>query len=128
MNFRNRKLVISVRTIFGLFMVFSGVSGIFAGSSMQGIPEPMIPMMKILWATGIFQMIKVTEIVGGAMLVFGFLPALGAIFLAPIAVGIIIVNARTNPAFLPMGIIVALFNAYMGYAYWDKFKALFEPK
>ena len=108
-------------------MIFSGVSGLMAGfSGMQGIPEPMVAMTQTLWDTGIFQIIKVTEIVAGLMLVTGFFPWLAAIFLAPLAVGIIIVNARISPAYLPMGAIVALLNIYLGYVYWDKYKALFK--
>lgn len=128
MNFRNKKLVLAARLLLGLFILFSGVSGLMAGSSMQGIPEPMIPVMMVLWKTGIFHMIKITEVMVGLMLLAGFLPALAAIFLAPISVGVIVFNACLSPAFLPAGIIVALFNAYLGYAYWDKYKALFDRK
>ena len=125
MNLRNRKAVLTVRTILGLLFVFSGVTGFLAGSSMKGIPEAMIPTMKVLWETGIFQMIKVTEIVAGLMLICGFLPQLAAIFIAPISVGIIIVNSRIAPANLGLGIVVALINIYLGYIYWEKYKALF---
>jgi len=109
-----------------LFMIFSGVSGLLGGSSAQGIPAPMVEPMKVLWSTGIFQMIKVTEMVAGLMLVIGFLPALAAIFLAPIAVGIIVFTGRLTPAFMPMGLFVCLCEAYLGYVYWDKYKALFD--
>lgn len=129
MNFRNKKLVIILRTIFGLFMIFSGVSGLMAGfSGLEGIPEPMQAMTQTLWDTGIFQMIKVTETIAGIMLVAGFLPWLAAIFLAPIAVGIIIVNARISPAYLPMAIIVTLLTMYLGYAYWNKYRKLFDRR
>lgn len=126
MNLRNRKAVIAVRVLLGLFILFSGVSGLMAGSSMEGIPQPMVEVMRVFWTTGIFHMIKITEIVAGLMLVSGFLPALAAIFLAPICIGVIIFNARMSPAFLPTGIIVTILNAYLGYAYWDKYKKLFE--
>ena len=69
-----------------------------------------------------------TEIVAGLMLVTGFLPALAAIFLAPICIGVIIFNARVSPAYLPTGFIISAFNAFIGYAYWDKYKALFARK
>ena len=125
MNFRNKYLLRTIRTLFGLFMIFSGVSGLLAGSSMNGVPADMVPMTQMLWKTGIFQMIKVTETVAGLMLVTGFLPALAAIFIAPIAIGIIVVNSRVAPAYLPIGFLVVVLNAYIGYAYWPKYKALF---
>ena len=126
MNFRNKYLLITLRTLFGLFMTFSGVTGLLGGPSAKGIPEPMVATVQTLWSTGIFQMIKVTEIVAGLMLTIGFLPALAAIFIAPIAVGIVVFNARLSPAYIPAGIIVCVLNAYIGYAYWDKYKALFK--
>ncbi len=126
MKFRHRYLIITVRVLLGLLLLFSGISGFVMGRTPQGVPESMIPMLHILWDTGIFHMIKVTEIVAGLMLVIGFLPALAAIFVAPLSVGIIIVNAMIAPSSLPLGIIVALFNIYLGYAYWDKYKTLFR--
>lgn len=127
MNLRNKKAVITVRIILGLFLVFSGVSGLMAGTSaMQGVPEPMIRASQNLWEVGLFQMIKVTEILAGLMLVTGFLPALAAIFVAPIAVGVIVFNSQIAPAFVPSGIILGLLTAYLGYAYWDKYAPLFK--
>ena len=126
MNFRNRYLIIVVRTLIGLMFLFSGISGLMAGSDMQGVPAPMVEMSQSLWRSGIFQMIKVTEIVAGLMLVLNFLPALAAIFLAPICVGIIIFNSMVAPQYVISGVIVSVFIAYLGNAYWDKYKALFE--
>src|SRR5574341_588928 len=125
MNFRNKYLLITIRTLFGLVLIFSGVTGFLAGSSMEGVPQEMAEATKVLWNTGIFQMIKTTEIVAGLMLLTGFLPALAAIFVAPIAVGIVVVNSMIAPNFIISGVIVCLLNAYLGYAYWDKYKALF---
>ena len=128
MNFRNRYLLNTIRILFGLFFVFSGVAGLLIGKSAKGVPENMIAPTQSLWSMGIFQMIKVTEIVAGLMLVVGFLPALAAIFIAPIGIGIIVFSFMLVPMNIPVGIIVCLFNAYLGYAYWDKYKALFERK
>ncbi len=128
MNYRNRKLVITIRTLLGLMFLFSGVSGLMAGQNMQGVPESMIPTMQTFWATGIFQMIKVTEIVGGLMLATGFLPALALLFLSPICIGILVVTSRIAPANVISGVIVSALTAYLGYAYWDKYKAIFERR
>lgn len=126
MNFRNKYAVITVRVLLGLIFLFSGITGFLAGKSMNGVPEAMIPTMQMLWNTGIFQLIKTTEIVAGLMLLTGFFPQLAALFLAPLCIGIIIVNSMISPAYLPMGVLVTLMNMYLGYAYWDKYKAIFN--
>ncbi len=130
MNFRNRKLLITIRTLTGLLFIFSGVSGLMMVSdpALTGVPAEMIPTMRVLISTGIFHMIKVTEVVAGLMLVAGFLPALAAIFIAPICIGVVVVNSQTAPAALPLGIVICILDAYLGYAYWDKYKALFARK
>jgi len=125
MNFRNRYLVIVIRTLLGLIMLASGISGLIMGNSTQGVPEQMVAFTQAFWASGIFQMVKVTEIVAGFMLVFGILPALATLFLAPDVVGIVTVNARLIPSFLWLGGIVFVLTAYLGYAYWDKYKSIF---
>lgn len=128
MNFRNRKLVVTVRILLGLFILFSGITGWMAGSEMKNVPEPMVPTMMNLWNMGIFQLIKTTEIVVGIMLILGFLPALALLFLAPICVGVIVYNMVVAPLYVITGVIVTLFTGYLGYAYWDKYKAIFSDK
>lgn len=126
MNLRKKYLVITVRVLLGLMFVGSGIGGLMGGSDLKGVPESMIPTMKVLWATGIFQMIKVTEIVAGLMLVAGFLPALALLFLAPVCVGILVVTSRVAPEGMIAGVVVTVFTVYLGYAYWHKYQALFQ--
>jgi hypothetical protein len=126
MNFRNRYLVIAIRTLLGLIMLASGISGLLMGNSTKGVPPQMVTFTQVFWASGIFQMVKVTEIVAGFMLLFGILPALATLFLAPDVVGIVVVNARLIPSFLWVGAIVFVLTAYLGYAYWDKYKSIFS--
>jgi len=128
MNFRNRYLVIAIRILLGLVMLASGVSGLMMGNSTKGVPPNMVAFTQVFWASGIFQMVKVTEVVAGLMLVIGLWPALATLFLAPDVVGIVIVNARLMPSFLWIGVIVFLLTAYLGCAYWDKYKPLFTRK
>jgi hypothetical protein len=126
MNFRNRKLVITVRTVVGLLFLFSGVMGLISGNSTEGVPADMVLIMQSLWNSGILQMIKTTETVAGLMLIAGLYPALALLFVAPVCIGIVVVNALLTPTFLPLGIVITLLVAYLGYAYWDKYKAIFE--
>src|SRR5580692_9620797 len=126
MNFRNRYLVIAVRILLGLTMLMSGISGLMMGTSTKGVPPQMVNFTQVFWASGIFQMVKVTEIVAGFMLLIGILPALATLFLAPDVVGIVVVNARLIPSFLWVGAIVFVLTAYLGYAYWDRYKSIFS--
>jgi putative oxidoreductase len=126
MNFRNRYLVIAIRILLGLIMLASGISGLLMGNSTKGVPPQMVTFTQVFWASGIFQMVKVTEIVAGFMLLFGILPALATLFLAPDVVGIVVVNARLIPSFLWIGATVFVLTAYLGYAYWDKYKSIFS--
>jgi putative oxidoreductase len=126
MNFRNRYLVIAIRILLGLTMLASGISGLLMGNSTQGVPAKMVAFTQVFWASGIFQMVKVTEIVAGFMLLVGIFPALATLFLAPDVVGIVIVNARLMPSFLWLGAVVFVLTAYLGYAYWDRYKSIFS--
>jgi putative oxidoreductase len=126
MNFRNRYLIIAVRILLGLIMLASGISGLLMGNSTKGVPAQMVTVTQVFWASGIFQMVKVTEIVAGFMLLFSILPALAILFLAPDVVGIVVVNSRLMPSFLWIGVTVLVLTAYLGYAYWDKYKLIFS--
>jgi uncharacterized membrane protein YphA (DoxX/SURF4 family) len=126
MNLGNRKLLITVRTLLGLMFLLSGIAGFMTASSMEGIPPAMVPYMQALVGSGIFYMIKVTEVVAGLMLVTGFLPALAALSLVPLCVGILIFNGLLSPQNLWSGLVVSILTAYLGYAYWDKYRAIFQ--
>ena len=126
MNFRNRYLIIAARILLGLIMLASGISGLLMGNSAKGVPAQMVTFTQVFWASGIFQMVKVTEIVAGFMLLFSIFPALATLFLAPDVVGIVVVNSRLMPSFLWIGVAVFVLTAYLGYAYWDKYKLIFS--
>src|SRR5467141_4933465 len=125
MNLRNRYLVVAIRILLGLVMLASGRSGLLMGNSAKGVPPQMVTFTQAFWASGIFQMVKVTEIVAGFMLLVGIFPALATLFLAPDVIGIVIVNARLMPSFVWIGEVVFVLTAYLGYAYWDKYKLIF---
>lgn len=128
MNFRHKYLVNTIRILFGALLIFSGVSGFLLGPDAEGVPESMVQVNQVLWDTGIFQLIKTAEIVTGIMLLVGFLPALAAVMIAPLGVGVIVVNARLAPQFVISGVVVLVLNAYLGYAYWNQYRPMFVRK
>jgi hypothetical protein len=110
----------------------SGVSGLWAASNgLEGLPAESLPATQMLIDTGIFHMIKITEVVVGLMLVFNCFAALAAIFLAPVSIGVLVFNlsAESLPTgAIPTTIFLVGLNVYLGYVYWDKYKALFIRK
>ena len=63
-------------------MLASGISGLLMGNSTQGVPAKMVAFTQVFWASGIFQMVKVTEIVAGFMLVISQRPIDALILMA----------------------------------------------
>jgi hypothetical protein len=76
----------------------------------------------------LFQLIKATEIVSGALLLSNRFTPLALILLAPIVVNIFAVHALLVPSGLPIGIVVVVLEAYLGWAYRGSYRALFVPR
>lgn len=128
-DFRNKYLLGSIRIIFGLFMLFSGTSGLLMGAdSPEGVPEGMAQANAVLWETGILPLVKIMETLIGLLLVTNLFSSLATLAMVPITVGIVVVNANVAPAFLPIAIAVTLFNAYLVYAYWHRYTAFFAHR
>jgi len=133
MDLRNKYLLITLRLAFGALMIFASIAGFIgakamvSGSPMEGVSEQDIQATITLWNTGILHLVKLVELVSGLMFVFNFLPALGAIFMAPLSIGFVVYNILMgSTSGVVISVIIALINIYFGYVYWDKYKALFK--
>ena len=125
MNFRNKYLVITIRSLFGLALIALGIMGLFLQMPTEGLTPAMAAAVQGMSDLGIVKLIAAIELVAGFMLITGLLPAFGALLFAPITVGILAVHIVKEPSTILPGIIIALLNAYLGYAYWEKYKAIF---
>lgn len=129
MDFRNKYAIHTTRTLFALFLLFAGISGLYFILSGAQMPE-MSPNAMIAFAgfsvTGIIYVAKATEIIAGLLLLANFRPALGNLLIAPITVGILVYDIALGQSetYVMVALMVAL-NAYLGYVYWDKYKAVF---
>ena len=127
MNFRHKYAVTTARVLLGLIFLASGIDGWYAGTHNNvGVPPDMLVPTQHMWDLGLTQLVKTTEIVTGFMLVIGFLLWLATLVLASNCVGIVVITAKVAPQYLLPGVVVSVLTAYLGYAYWEKYRALFE--
>jgi putative oxidoreductase len=113
----------------GLLFIFGSVAFFL---KLGGEPQ-LEGNMKIyfdgLIASGYFlTLLKITELVCGIALIAGRFVPLALVILSPIIVNIFFVHLFIEPKGLPVAIFLVLANAFLGYAYWNKFKPLLEAK
>ena len=128
MDFRNKYLVITVRSLFGLALTLLGVMGLFMAPPTEGMTPAMAAALEGMNALGIVKLLAVIELIAGLFIVTGFLPAFGTVLFTPITVGILAVHIAKEPSTIVPGFVFALMNAYLGYAYWNQYKPMFLKK
>lgn len=128
MNFRNKYAIITIRSLLGLALIALGLMGLFMGVPKDQLSEAGAASIQGLEALGIIKLIAVVELVAGVLLITGYAPAFGNLLFAPIVVAINAYHIAKEPSSMAGGVIFGLLTAYLGYAYWDQYKPLFERK
>ncbi len=117
------------RVILGLIYFIFGLNFF-----LQFIPQPpsseeMTKLTTAIYMSGyMFQFIKITEIIGGALLLLNLFTPLALVILAPITLNIIAMHAFLDPSGLPVGLVLAVIHIALGYFYFDKFKPMLAMK
>jgi hypothetical protein len=107
----------------GALFLFGGLNFFFnfvAQPPMTGDPGVF---MGVLFSSGILKVIKVLEVVGGALILFPGKRALGLTILAPITVNILLFELCLAHA-PSVGVALTVLSAIIAYQEKDKFKAL----
>lgn len=101
----------------GLAMIIFGANKFFNFIPMEGMSPEQLEIFgafgKIKW---LMPLVGATEIVGGALLAYPKMRALGAIILLPITVGIFFHLLTHSPGDLPMALIFLAINIW---AIWE---------
>ncbi len=123
------KIIAGVRLLLGLIFFVFGLNGFFNFIPVPEMAPPAGQFMGSLMQTGyMLPLIKITEIVGGALLLANRMVPLGVILLAPVVVNILAFHIFLDMNGLPMAIFLTLAEMMLGKAYWNSFKSLFELK
>ena len=123
----NSKVTMVLRIILGLILIIFGANKFAGFMPMPELPEAAGNFMTALVVVGyMLPLIGVIELIVGLLLVFNKWVPFVLLLLAPISVNIILFHLALAPAGIGAGAVVALLNMALIYAYWDKYKPLFE--
>ena len=131
-----RYLPVAARIVLGLIFFASGVFGLLMAFGVVPMPPQDPPLtgaaeafMTGLFKSGyLFQLIKITEVVVGALLLLGRFVPLALVIIAPVVINIFAVHALLMPKGLPVAIALVLLLAYLGWAYRGSYRPLFDAR
>ena len=115
--------VIIVRVLLAAMYLFASVS--YFLNLMPKAPEMTAAqtsfMTGIMASVYLFPLIKITELVGGILLLIGRTAPLAALIIFPVTLNIFLYHAFLGPKDLPMVAVMLLFNLFLFYAYRAKY-------
>ena len=123
------KAKLGARVVLGLIFTVFCLNGFLNFIQPPPPTEAGMAFLGALGASGyFFPVLKVTEIVGGVLLLANKFVGLALVLLAPIVVQIFLYHVFLDMNGMPMAVVMVLLQGYLGFfAYKDKFKALLKP-
>jgi uncharacterized membrane protein YphA (DoxX/SURF4 family) len=115
---------IAIRSLLGLIFVVFGANYFFKFLEMPKMEGPPAEFMGAMFITGYLAVVKVLEIVGGALTLSGRFTPLGLLILGPIIVNITLYDLLMAKAFNPLGAAVGIFSLFLLYAYRRNFRPI----
>lgn len=115
--------VIIIRVLLGAMYLFASVSYFLKlmPESPQMSADQTTFMAGVMVTGYLMTLIKITELVGGILLIFGRTAPLAAIILFPVTLNIFLYHAYLGPKELPMVAVMLLFNLFLFFAYRHKY-------
>lgn len=118
-----------LRIIFGLFFAFSGL-GYFLGfmplPQMTGTAKILIDAM--VSSGYLMNFVKVTELIGGFLLLFDLLAPLALSILAPIILNILLFNLVLNPAMIVFSLVLTIIYLILVFNFRDRLTVIFQKE
>ncbi len=109
------KVALIARIILGLIFLVFGLNGFFHFMEMPPMPEEAGAYLGALAATGyFFPVLKIFEILSGALLLTDRCVPLALLFLAPIVLQIFLFHAFLDPSGLALPIVIVILELYLG--------------
>ncbi len=123
------KVGLGLRIILGLIYFVFGLNGFLQFIPMPPLPEGPMALMGAMMASGyLLPSIKITEIVGGFLLLSGFYVPLALLILAPITVQIFLFHCFLTPGEWHMAAVMFLMHVGLGLVHLNAYRPLFVAK
>jgi uncharacterized membrane protein YphA (DoxX/SURF4 family) len=123
-----KTLTIIARILLGLIFLVFGLNGFLHFLPQPEMPDAAKSFFGALAASGyMLQLLFATQVVGGALVLFGMVP-LGLLLLAPVIVNIIAFHSFLDPAGLPLAIVVAALALILAWLHRAAFAPLFRMR
>jgi putative oxidoreductase len=130
------KIQLTARIILGLIYFVFGSMGLAMAFGLMQMPQQPMPealeaFMKGIMGTGyFFPLLKMTEVLGGLLLLTGIAAPVGLVILAPITLNIILLHTFLTPGLsnlvLPLVMVISHVVAMSGY--WNLYQPLFSKR
>jgi len=120
------KLATAARILMGTAFVVFGLNGFLHFLPNPELPERARTVITSFVQTGyLMQVVKATEVVGGALLLTGIAVPLALVLLAPIVVNIFLFHLMLAPEGLGPAIVLGACELVLARAHWSRFHGLF---
>jgi uncharacterized membrane protein YphA (DoxX/SURF4 family) len=127
----SRHLPAIARVLLGLMFLVFGLNGFlnFIPQPKDPIPEGAMAFVGAMMKTGyLFQLVKGTEVVVGALLLLNRFVPLALAFLAPVIVNIVAFHAFLAPSGAVMTVVILGLELYLAWAYRSAFRGMLAAR
>lgn len=117
------KIVLVMRLLLGIIFLVFGLNGFFGFLQMPPMPESAMSFLGGLMGAGyFFPVLKITEIICGALLLAGIYVPLALVVLAPVILNIVLFHLFLAPGGMLLPVVILVLELALAYHYrtaWD---------
>ena len=120
--------VIIARVLLGLVFLVFGLNNLHAFMPMQMPPGDAGALSTIMFMHGWITFHGVLYVIAGVLLIIGRYVPVGLVILGPILVNILLFHLTLLPAGIGPGLVCAVLEIFLIWAYWPAFRGIFTAK
>jgi hypothetical protein len=119
----------TARILLSLILLLFGLNGFLQFMpAPKDMPQDILNVSSALMKAGYLQVVSGTMVLVGVLLLVNRFVPLALAFLAPLIVGILTFHITMAPSSIGPGIVVAVLELYLAWAYRDAFRAMLRAR